>query len=87
MSQRLPTKEVTLTTREMQVAKLVAEGLPNKQIASLLKDEKTKKHLSERTIESYLATIFIKVNVRSRTALVSWVWRTGLFQARTVKAR
>jgi len=57
----------TLTSRERQIADLVATGLTNQQIA-------TKLLLSRRTVESHLARIFPKLDIRSRAALA---WRLG----------
>jgi DNA-binding NarL/FixJ family response regulator len=59
----LPGQE--LSHRERQVAQLVAQGLPNKLIASEL-------HLSEGTIKMYLFHIFQKVGVANRTELAVW---------------
>jgi len=52
-----------LTPRESEVARLVAEGLSNREIAARLK-------LSEHTIKNYLFRIFDKTGVSSRVALV-----------------
>ena len=52
---------VSLTTRELEVVKLLAEGLTNAQIAQRLT-------LSPQTVASYLKTIFSKLNVKSRSA-------------------
>lgn len=54
-----------LSQRERQVAALVAQGLPNKLIASEL-------HLSEGTIKVYLFHIFQKAKVNNRTELAVW---------------
>ena len=54
-----------LSPRERQVAALVAQGLPNKLIASQL-------HLSEGTIKVYLFHIFQKAKVANRTELAVW---------------
>jgi DNA-binding NarL/FixJ family response regulator len=59
-----------LTARERQVAELVADGLPNRTIAERLK-------LSNRTVEHHLASVFSKVDVRSRTELASLMARTA----------
>jgi DNA-binding CsgD family transcriptional regulator len=60
----------TLTSRERQIADLVAAGLTNQQIA-------TKLFLSRRTVESHLSHIFPKLDVRSRTALTRRLGETG----------
>ena len=51
-----------LTTRELEVLALAAEGLANKEIAARL-------HLSVHTVEAHLTRIYRKLGVRSRTAL------------------
>ncbi len=53
----------TLTWRERQVVELVAEGLPNKVIATRL-------GISGRTVEGHLNHVFVKLGVVSRTELV-----------------
>jgi two-component system response regulator DctR len=53
-----------LNERERAVMQLVAEGLPNKQIADRL-------HLSVRTIEVYRAQVFDKLEVASAVALAN----------------
>ncbi len=57
--ERIPQKE-KITDRELEVIRLVAQGLTNDQIAQRL-------HLSKRTIEAHLTHIFNKLNVYSRT--------------------
>ena len=55
--------EVLLSAREQQVARLVAEGLNNREIAAQLE-------LSEHTIKNYIFHIFNKLGVSSRVELV-----------------
>jgi ATP/maltotriose-dependent transcriptional regulator MalT len=57
-----------LSTREREVAGLVASGKTNKDIANAL-------YLSEKTIESHLARIYNKLDVRSRAALTALIVR------------
>jgi DNA-binding NarL/FixJ family response regulator len=51
-----------LTTREREVAQLVADGRSNKQVAATL-------FLSEGTVENTLTRVYAKLGVRSRTQL------------------
>ncbi len=57
-----------LTARERQIARLVAQGMSNREIAEQLV-------LSERTVEGHIANIFSKLNLSSRTQIAAWVLR------------
>ncbi len=54
-----------LSTREEQVAALVAHGLTNRQIATRL-------HLSERTVENHVTHILTKLGFESRARIAAW---------------
>ena len=60
-----------LTPRELDVLRLVAQGLGNKEIATEL-------DLSAHTVKYHLASVLAKLGVRSRTEAVSRGIRTGL---------
>jgi len=60
-----------LTPRELEVLKLVAQGLSNSDIAKRLV-------LSEHTIHRHLANILHKLDLSSRSAAVAWGVRAGL---------
>ncbi|HLZ26980.1 MAG TPA: LuxR C-terminal-related transcriptional regulator [Chloroflexota bacterium] len=60
-----------LTPRERDVARLVAKGLNNSEIAHALV-------LTERTTESHLTHIFGKLGLHSRTQLAAWALEHGL---------
>ena len=60
-----------LTPRELEVLRLVAGGLGNKEIAAEL-------DLSTHTVKYHLASVLAKLGVRSRTEAVSRGIRTGL---------
>ncbi|MGJ0486683.1 MAG: LuxR C-terminal-related transcriptional regulator [Methylomicrobium sp.] len=51
-----------LTHREIDVAKMLSEGLSNKSIASML-------NISERTVKAHLTSIFQKLEVQDRLQL------------------
>ena len=55
-------KEYGISERELEVIRLTAEGLSNKEIAARL-------YLSEGTVRNYLTTILDKLNLRDRTQL------------------
>jgi non-specific serine/threonine protein kinase len=54
-----------LTAREMQVARLVAQGRSNKQIAAQLV-------ISQRTAEGHVEKILIKLGFTSRAQVAAW---------------
>ena len=59
---RDPSTVDQLTPQELQIARFVAEGLSNKEVAAQL-------FLSPRTIEHHLRHVFAKLGVKSRTQL------------------
>ncbi len=60
-----------LTARELEVARLVAEGKSNRAIAEALV-------ISERTAESHVTNILLKLNLTSRTQIAAWTIEKGL---------
>jgi len=61
---RVPSTAATLTPQELQVARLVRQGLSNRDAAAQL-------FLSPRTIDFHLRNVFAKVGVTSRTGLIA----------------
>ena len=61
----------TLTEREREVLKLVAEGLPNKQIARAL-------GITEKTVKAHMTKNFAAIGVTDRTAAALWAHRNGV---------
>ena len=55
-----------LTGRQLDVARLVTDGLTNKQIADRL-------FLSERTVETHITNILNKLGLNSRTQISRWM--------------
>jgi len=64
-------QEGALTARELEVLRLVARGLSNKEIAADLR-------ITTHTVKYHLAAVLEKLGVRSRTEAVSLGVRTGL---------
>ena len=64
---------VKLTIRELEIIRLVARGMSNKQIAEDL-------NLGTRTVKSHLVDIFHKLDVFSRTEAVIIALRIGLLK-------
>ncbi|MGW4489882.1 LuxR C-terminal-related transcriptional regulator [Amycolatopsis sp. NPDC004368] len=60
------TSEPELTSRELEVAELVAEGLTNKEIAQRLV-------ISRRTVESHVDHILGKLGFSSRSRIPAWL--------------
>jgi DNA-binding NarL/FixJ family response regulator len=63
----------SLTEREIEVLRLAARGLTNKQIGHDL-------DISDRTVQNHLANIYTKLNVASRTEAVTAALQRGLIQ-------
>lgn len=62
---------VELTSRELEVLRLLSEGKSNKAIGTLLS-------IAEVTVKSHVRAVFSKLNVLSRTEAIAVANRTGL---------
>lgn len=62
-----------LTSRELDVVRLVASGKPNKEIAAELA-------ISERTARTHVSRILRKLHLSSRTQAALWAVREGLVE-------
>jgi len=60
-----------LSTREVEVLTLMADGLSNAEIADKL-------FLSLRTVTSHITHVLGKLNLNSRTAAVAFAIRKGI---------
>ncbi|TMB90927.1 MAG: hypothetical protein E6J45_07785 [Chloroflexi bacterium] len=57
-----------ITSREMEIARFVAEGLTSREIAEAL-------HISARTADNHVQHILDKLGLRSRSQIAAWVAR------------
>lgn len=71
ISPRLTQSGSLLSPRETEVARMVAQGYPNKTIAAELE-------ISSFTVSSYLRRIFAKLGVNSRAAMVAQALENNL---------
>ena len=60
-----------LTPRELEVLRLMARGLPNRQIATAL-------NVNERTIKYHVSAVLAKLDVTNRTEAVTLALHHGL---------
>ncbi len=63
--------DLSLTRREQEVLRLVAEGHTDREVAELLV-------ISPRTVNRHLSNIFVKLDVPGRAAAVAYAVRQGL---------
>ncbi len=70
MTAYLPTARSELSSREAEVAVLVAEGLTNRQIAERLV-------ISERTAQNHVQHILTKLGFTTRSQIATWSTRAG----------
>ncbi len=64
-------EEIDLSPREMEVLKLVGDGMTNAEIAEKL-------FLGESTVRTYLSRLLDKLQLRNRAAAVAYATRRGL---------
>ena len=73
-------KIAELTVREREVIALVAEGMRNRQIGERL-------FISEKTVRHYLTSVFDKLAVADRLALMIYAFQHGLAKIPTADAQ
>lgn len=62
-----------LTNREMEVLKLIANGLSNSEIAGQLV-------ITEHTVKGHVSNILSKLHLADRTQAAVYAWRKGVVQ-------
>lgn len=67
----LPPAAETLTDRELEVVRLVADGLSNLEIARIV-------HLSEATVKTHVGRVLTKLALRDRVQVAVWAHRHGV---------
>jgi DNA-binding NarL/FixJ family response regulator len=65
--------EQLLSQRELEVARCVATGRTNAEIAAAL-------FISLSTVKTHLASIQAKLGARNRVEIAAWAWETGVVQ-------
>ena len=61
---------VSLSSRELEIIGLVAEGLTNQEIAAQLT-------ISKRTVDNHGSNVFTKTGSKNRVALLNWAMDHG----------
>lgn len=67
--------EHPLSVREVDIARAVASGRTNNEIAAML-------FISLSTVKGHVASIQTKLGLRNRVELAVWAWRSGLIDPR-----
>ena len=61
---------IALSSREMEIIDLVADGLTNQEIAQRLT-------ISKRTVDNHVSNMFTKTGSKNRVALLNWAMDHG----------
>ncbi|MGI6206571.1 MAG: response regulator [Anaerolineae bacterium] len=66
-----PNPFTELTDRELELLRLIADGLSNSEIAAKL-------YISEKTVKGHVSNILSKLHLADRTQAAVYAWREGL---------
>ncbi|KKK38174.1 chemotaxis protein CheY [Mesobacillus campisalis] len=72
-SKAINTEKIPLSSRELEVLKLVAKGMSNREISETL-------IISEHTVKSHLKNILSKLHLDNRVQLTSYAYQQGLVE-------
>lgn len=67
-----------LSPREIEVLKLMAQGMDNQQIAGQLS-------IVQGTVKNHVSAIYMKLGVSTRAEAVAWAWKNGLISGGDAK--
>jgi DNA-binding NarL/FixJ family response regulator len=67
----LPSAADRLTQRELEIVRLIADGLSNLEIARIV-------HLSEATVKTHVGRVLTKLALRDRVQVAVWAHRHGI---------
>ncbi len=69
--QMLPSEQLSLTKRELEIVSLIARGRSNKDIAEKL-------YISEKTVKNHVSNILKKMALEDRTQVAIYAYQAGL---------
>ena len=62
--------DISLSSRDIEIIELVAEGLTNQEIADRLT-------IIKRTVDNHVRNVFTKTGSKNRVALLNWAMDNG----------
>ena len=71
LHKEVPKAATSLSERELEVLRLVASGMTNREIADKL-------HISEKTVARHISNIFNKLDLSSRSAATAYAYDHNL---------